>query len=483
MKVLIGHFTTESNANIPLKNTIKNYELAFGDEVIARMKVKEVFERNNIEIIPIVYAGGGPSGVIEKNTFEYIESIFINCVKQHLHEIDGIYLWLHGASYVEEIGSGDHHIIKEIRKIVGPYLPIAVSCDPHGNLTKEYVESLQIIRSFRESPHTDMVETYQRVASMLCDLLNHRENIYPEYIKLPLILGGEQSVSTDEPVLSINKYMNELEKDDRIRSASWHVGYLRHDCPEAGCGIVVVPATENDIEYCEQKADELAKYVWDKRHEFHYTGYTAEPEKALEDVLKFNGKPCVITDSGDNTTSGAKGWNTTILRQILACKSDKTFLIASINDPSCEAYLEKQEIGSVCHIDLGVGVDELNAPVPLDVKVLYKGEVVNPVALGNDDLYKVTGQCVTVHVENTNIDIVVANNHKSYQGQLQFKKAGIEDWKEYDCVVVKQGYIFPELKANAAFYVMSLTDGPTPQNTAKIPFKLIMRPMYPIDNI
>ena len=69
MKVLIGHFTTESNANIPLKNTIKNYELAFGDEVIARMKVKEVFERNNIEIIPIVYAGGGPTGVIEKNTF------------------------------------------------------------------------------------------------------------------------------------------------------------------------------------------------------------------------------------------------------------------------------------------------------------------------------------------------------------------------------------------------------------------------------
>ena len=30
---------------------------------------------------------------------------------------------------------------------------------------------------------------------------------------------------------------------------------------------------------------------------------------------------------------------------------------------------------------------------------------------------------------------------------------------------------------------MSLTDGPTPQNTAKIPFKLVMRPMYPIDNI
>ena len=483
-KILIGTFITESNANIPVKNEITSYDIQFGDDLIEKMEVKDIFEQEGIEIIPAIYAVSGGSGVTKKHTFDYIEDCFVETVKEHINEIDGIYLMLHGASYVDGgIGSGDHHILKVIRELVGPYVPICVACDPHGNLTKEYVEATQCIRSYRESPHTDSTKTRRKVAKFTCDLVKNRQNIHSIYRKLPLILGGEQSVSADEPVLSINKYMDEMEKDPRVLSCSWHVGYLRHDCPEAGCGIVVVPATENDIEYCEQKADELAKYVWDKRHEFHYTGYTAEPEKALEDVLNFNGKPCVITDSGDNTTSGAKGWNTTILRQILACKSDKTFLIASINDPSCEAYLEKQEIGSVCHIDLGVGVDELNAPVPLDVKVLYKGEVVNPVALGNDDLYKVTGQCVTVHVENTNIDIVVANNHKSYQGQLQFKKAGIEDWKEYDCVVVKQGYIFPELKANAAFYVMSLTDGPTPQNTAKIPFKLIMRPMYPIDNI
>ena len=57
------------------------------------------------------------------------------------------------------------------------------------------------------------------------------------------------------------------------------------------------------------------------------------------------------------------------------------------------------------------------------------------------------------------------------------------DWNDYDITVVKQGYIFPELKEAAAFYVMSLTDGATPQNTAAIPFKRILRPMYPIDEI
>ena len=43
--------------------------------------------------------------------------------------------------------------------------------------------------------------------------------------------------------------------------------------------------------------------------------------------------------------------------------------------------------------------------------------------------------------------------------------------------------IFPELKAAAQGYVMSLTEGATPQDTKNIPFKQIQRPMYPIDEI
>ncbi|MCG4877829.1 M81 family metallopeptidase, partial [Eggerthella lenta] len=85
-----------------------------------------------------------------------------------MQEADGIFLMLHGASEVEGIGSGDHHILKEIRKITGPYLPIAVVCDPHGNLCREYAEATTIIRSYRESPHTDADATMQKVAEMLC---------------------------------------------------------------------------------------------------------------------------------------------------------------------------------------------------------------------------------------------------------------------------------------------------------------------------
>ena len=444
MKVLIGEFITESNENIPRKNEITAYDIAFGEECVRKMHVGDIFAQAGIEVIPAVYAVSGASGVIKRHTFDYIEACFIRTVEEHLNEIDGIYMMLHGASEVEGLGSGEHHILAEVRKRVGPYVPIYVACDPHGNLCKEYVESAQVVRSYRESPHTDSIQTRRIVAGMLCEALKKRENIHAVYRKLPLILGGEQSVSADEPV--------------------------------------VTPATAADQEYAEQAADALAAYVWDKRHEFHYTGLTAEPDKALEMAMAQEKGPVFITDSGDNVTSGATGWNTYILRQVLALKdTDKTFLFASICDPQCCRGLMEAEIGEERHITLGVGHDELSAPVELDVTVKSKGEIVRSGTTGST-IMKVFGHCVTAHVKETGIDIVVADSEKTFSAKIIYDRAHV-DWNDYDITVVKQGYIFPELKEAAAFYVMSLTGGATPQNTKKLQFKRIQRPMYPIDEI
>lgn len=480
MKVMIGEFVTESNEHIPHQCNIHDYDIGFGNDCISKMRIKSTFEKYNIEIIPSIYANAGANGIVERKAFEYIESVFLNTVKKNIHEIDGIFLMLHGASEVEEIGSGDHHILKEIRKLVGPYLPIAVVCDPHGNLKKEYVESTQIIRSYRESPHVDADETMHKVAEMLCQLLNHRENIHSIYRKLPLILGGEQSVSFDEPVCSINKYMDELEKNTSIKSVSWHVGYIRHDSDVAGCGIVVVPETEKDIPYANHIADQLAEYIWDKRYEFHYTGLTMQPDEALQHAIDFDGRPVFITDSGDNVTSGAGGWNTFVLRQLLAKKdTNKAFLFATICDPKSYHILEGKEIGSEVHISLGMNYDELSSSVELDVIIKSKGKLVGFMMHDHNRSF---GETINVTIKGTKIDIMIATTSWAVCEEHQFIKAGI-NWDEYDVIVVKEGYIFPELKAKGKLSIMSLTNGATLQDTASLPFKRIMRPMYPIDKI
>ena len=436
-KVLVAQFVTESNANIPYKTDLENYDLRFGEDAISQMNMGTVFADAGIEVVPSVYANGFSGGVVTRNAFDYIENRLLNDIRANLGTLDGMFLHLHGASEVEDIGSGDHHILKEVRKLVGPYMPIVVACDPHGNLCKEYAEATTLIRS------------------------------------------GEQSVSADEPVRSINQYMDEMEKDPRILSASWHVGYIRHDTDVAGCGVVVVPNSEADQDYAEQKVDELAAYVWERRHEFHYTGLTQEPEEAIQSALNCPGKPVFLTDSGDNTTSGSVGANTWVLRQVMALPDTKgkNFLFGCITDPAVVAQLADVPEGTKTHIRLGMDLDELSRPVELDVTVKHKGRLEG--FMGYEGDY---GACVLVSVEGYPIDIIVAEASHAVVELHQFEAAGAH-CADYGVGIVKQGYIFPELKELGALCVMSLTDGATLQDTRRLPFKRIMRPMFPVDDI
>ena len=119
----------------------------------------------------------------------------------------------------------------------------------------------------------------------------------------------------------------------------------------------------------------------------------------------------------------------------------------------------------------------------MEVRVKSKGEIIRLVSLGTESHYKVFGACVVVNIVGTPIDVIVANHRQSYANAIQFEKAGV-DWKNYDITVVKQGYIFPELKDKAEFYVMSLTEGATLQDTAHIPFHSdSAAKCFPIDQI
>ena len=45
MKVMVGLFTTESNANVPGKNEIGGYDLGFGDDCVRKPRVGECSRR------------------------------------------------------------------------------------------------------------------------------------------------------------------------------------------------------------------------------------------------------------------------------------------------------------------------------------------------------------------------------------------------------------------------------------------------------
>ena len=241
---------------------------------------------------------------------------------------------------------------------------------------------------------------------------------------------------------------------------------------------MVVPSKKEYQEYAEQKADELAEYVFSKRHEFHYTGVTAMPEEALRMALEAKDSPFFITDSGDNVTSGSTGANTFVLRQVLAVKNlNKKVLFAAIRDEKTWSKLSGLNIGDVCDISLGECFDELSTKVDLTVKVEAKGRQIGTRLFAEEGDF---GGAVRVSVEGKPIEIIVTDTNHPFVEKKQTQVVGA-NWNDYDIIIVKTGYAFPEVKEYGN--VMSLTEGATLQDTSRLPFKRIMRPMFPIDKI
>ena len=394
-------------------------------------------------------------------------------------EIDGLYLQLHGASGVKDLDgvSLEHYLLKEIRKVVGKHMPIALVMDPHGNLTRDLSDKVNILRCYRESPHSDYIETERLVAAKFIDLLKNRRPMKPIIRKLPILVGGERSVSAKEPMVSINRMLDEFEKDERVFSDSYHVGYIRHDDDKLGAAVVVVPNTPEDIPFCEEVADKVSRYAWEHRFEFKFSGNFDEVKESVERTVAFEGKTAVITDSGDNCGAGGAGQNTVVLRELLAQDlRGKKVLVAGINDKVTHATMSDYKIGDHVSIDLGINEDELSAPVHIEGTLIQVGDEMY--ALG---ITHVVGTAYTVHIDGTSIDVIILNRNIQYGNMSQFEVAGL-DFHDYDIVVVKMGYLDTYLIPETAYHMMALSDGPTVQRSERIPFKKIYRPMWPMDD-
>lgn len=480
MNVFVAHLTAECNEHVSKDAEIGDFLLRYGDACIDALDVRDIFEDAGIGIVPSLFAALHPSGMIAREAFDYIASKILGELKGHLSEIDGIYLQFHGASGVRglEAVSAEHYLVQRMRDIVGVHMPIAMVMDPHGNVTADLVGRLNIVRCYRESPHVDTVETERLVARKLVDLMQHRRPMHPVMRKLPIMVGGERSVSAMEPMRSINRMLDEAEQDPRVFSSSYHVGYIRHDDDKLGAAVVVVPNRPEDRAHCAEVAEEISAYAWEHRHEFTFTGNFGEPDESVRDAVAFEGKTAVITDSGDNCGAGGAGHNTVLLRELLAQDlRGKSVLVAGINDPAACAYLGAFGEGDAVSFDLGVGEDELSAPVHISGTLKVSGDAL----MGLGRIRRV-GDSHIVSIGGTGIDVLVMDRNVQYGTMEQFKGAGV-DFHDYDIVVVKMGYLDTYLIPETAYHTMALTNGPTIQRSENIPFKRIFRPMWPLDEM
>src|SRR5699024_12236362 len=111
MKVLSSHFNLKSNDFSYIIMFYYKFNLRYGQDSIDATAVRDIFVDNGIELIPSIYANGHPGGLVTKDAFDFILDRMLKKVKEHLLAIDGIYLYLHGASKVVDLeGDAAEHM-------------------------------------------------------------------------------------------------------------------------------------------------------------------------------------------------------------------------------------------------------------------------------------------------------------------------------------------------------------------------------------
>jgi microcystin degradation protein MlrC len=80
------------------------------------------------------------------------------------------------------------------------------------------------------------------------------------------------------------------------------------------------------------------------------------------------------------------------------------------------------------------------------------------------------------------VDIVVTADRRSFTTRASFVPSGI-DPARHKIVVVKLGYLFPELREIASQAFLLLSPGCTDRRLAALPFQHLHRPIVPLDEI
>lgn len=471
MKVLVGCLYHETNTFNPFATNTSDFVLLEGEQAAERVASTEVLRKRGAEVIPSIYATGLSSGIVKKETYRYFADKMLAVIKKE-PQIDGIWLHLHGAMVVAEIGSGELALIKEIRECIGEEIPISLTLDIHANISKELHKHVNIVRSYRTVPHVDQFKVEKITANLLMDSLENKTTIRPSFVRLPLLICGEKALGAREPLRSIFDKLEEVEKRKGISTASFFICHAWSDSENTSSSVFVTPGAEEYEGLADQVAKELADYVYERRHEFQFDAIALEPEEAVDRALNEQEKPVFISDSGDNTTAGATGLNTVLLQLFKEKNVDsKKVVIAAIHDVKAFETLNTCEIGDNVSIQVGMNYDKDSTPVTLEGTLKAKGDLLGYLNATNDKV----GEACTVSVGN--VDVVIANSGESFITVNHFTRAGL-NIDDYDVIVVKQGYLFDELSEISKLDILAITPGATFQNITELGYQHIPKNVH-----
>lgn len=470
--IAIAGLGIESSTFSPARTLAPAFHPQRGDEILARYP----FLAPGTELRAAATWHGAllgkalPGGVVTAEAYAALADELIDRLAA-MPPLDGLWYDIHGAMTVEGIDDAEALLLARIREAVGPHVVISTSMDLHGNVSRELVHRSDLITCYRMAPHEDYLETKARALRNLIDLLASGAPLpVKAWIPVPVLLAGEQTSTRIEPARGIYAAVPEVEAVDGVIDAAIWVGYAWADEPRNHAAIVV---TGQDEAAVRAGAERLAKAFWDARREFAFVAPTGTLDQCLDEALASSARPFFISDSGDNPTAGGAGDVTWGLEQILARPEftgphGPSVIYASVPGPEAIDVAVGAGVGATVTVTAGAAVDDRHAgPITMTglVHAIRRGD--------RDAETEVVLRVGAVHV-------ILTRRRKPYHHEHDFTDLDLAP-RAADIVVVKIGYLEPELFAMAADWRLALTPGGVDQELTRLGHHRIQRPMFPFD--
>jgi len=427
--------------------------------------------RGKAEWFPALVGKSLPGGAVTREAYESLVKQTLDLLKKN-GPYDGLWFDIHGAMSVVGLDDPEGDLIKRIREVIGTKTVISTSMDLHGNVSWRLAQHTDLITCYRMAPHEDAMQTKKRAVENLLSRLASGKGkpAYKAWIPIPVLLPGEKTSTRIEPAKTIYAAVAPASVQPGIIDAAIWVGYAWADEPR---NHAVVMVTGDDKQKVTGTAEKLAASFWKARSDFAFVAPTGSLQESLDKAVASDKHPFFISDSGDNPTAGGAGDVTWTLKEILARPEFKsadgpTLIYASIPGPELVKTAIAAGVGGKVEGFAGAVVDARYAP-PVKLSGIVR-------SIEHGDINAET----EVVVQVGSVHVIVTKKRKPYHKEADFTRLGLNPRKA-SVVVVKIGYLEPELYAMRADWILALTPGGVDQNLERLGYKRINRPMFPLD--
>jgi microcystin degradation protein MlrC len=487
MRVFSGSLATETNTFAPMPTGLASFKdrgyykagqhpdhLSFFAAPLwaARLRAKQQPEKNWVLIEGMV-AGAQPSGITTRYAYETLRDELLADLKAAL-PVDIVLLGLHGAMVADGYDDCEGDLLARVRTLVGPTVVVGAELDLHNHLSADMVKHTDLLVSFKEYPHTDVLERGFELVDLCVATWEGTIKPIPAVVDCDMICTIHTS---REPARSYVDRLQALEGRNGVLSISITHGFPWGDVADMGTKVLVY-VDGLGPEQASTQAAALARKLADELIGLRDSLEASHPDvdQALDEALGFVEGPVVISDGADNPGGGAAGDSTFFLRRLVA-RHIANVALGPLWDPGAVRIAFDAGVGATLMMRLGGKVSPQSGD-PIDLQCTVKALQTDMIMTGLSNAPVAMGDSALI--ETQGIEIVLISLRNQAMGTDMFTQLGCDLVSKKIIVVKSSQHFYASFTKVGKHVIYAAAPGAVTIDLNALNYRRIAMPKWPL---